>query len=149
MAGLDVFENEPGSGESTFSNPIVKNDSVYGTHHIGASTDQASEAIGSAVIETILHWDKHGKPINCVNLIQNTAADHLMIIRHADKVGVLAGILNLLRTDRHNIQEMENIIFEGGEAACVRIQLVGHPSPKLIDTISSNDNVFSISVSAL
>ena len=148
-AGLDVFENEPGAGDKAFINPIAKHDRVYGTHHIGASTHQASEAIGTAVVDTILQWQKYGKPFNCVNLMRNTNADHLMMIRHADKVGVLAGILNLLRTDSHNIQEMENIIFDGGEAACVRIQLVGHPSPSLIKTLSNASDVFSIAVSKI
>ena len=129
--------------------PIVGHHNVYGTHHIGASTEQASQAVGDAVIETILHWKQSGKPCNSVNLNNRSSADHIMIVRHADKVGVLAGILNLLRTDRHNIQEMENIIFDGGEAACVRIQLVGHPSSSLIDTLSSNVDVFSIVVSPI
>ena len=39
-------------------------------------------------------------------------------------MGVLAGILDSLKSEGHNIQEMENIIFKGGTAACARIFLV-------------------------
>ena len=44
-AGLDVFDKEPGGGTGDFTDQIVKSGLVYGTHHIGASTDQAQEAI--------------------------------------------------------------------------------------------------------
>src|SRR6266571_479671 len=45
-AGLDVFVGEPTSGVGTVEdNSIFKLDSVIGTHHIGASTHQAQQAI--------------------------------------------------------------------------------------------------------
>ena len=40
-AGLDVFDGQPSSGTGTVRNDIFKFDGVIGTHHIGASTDQA------------------------------------------------------------------------------------------------------------
>ena len=45
--GLDVFAAEPSGATGTFSDPIVALPNVYGTHHIGASTDQAQEAIAA------------------------------------------------------------------------------------------------------
>ena len=46
-AGLDVFAIEPTSAVAEFADPIANQASVYGTHHIGASTDQAQEAIAA------------------------------------------------------------------------------------------------------
>src|SRR5262249_38399845 len=43
--GLDVFAREPASATGDFADPIVSLPNVYGTHHIGASTEQAQEAI--------------------------------------------------------------------------------------------------------
>ena len=36
--GTDVFNGEPGTGKADFDHPIAKHPRVYGTHHIGAST---------------------------------------------------------------------------------------------------------------
>ena len=38
---FDVYPTEPGSNDKTFTdNNISKNQNIYGTHHIGASTEQ-------------------------------------------------------------------------------------------------------------
>lgn len=39
--GLDVYAKEPATGEAEFVEPLLALPGVYGTHHIGASTDQA------------------------------------------------------------------------------------------------------------
>src|SRR6267142_897785 len=46
-AGLDVYAGEPTSATGEFTDEIVKEANLYGTHHIGASTDQAQEAIAA------------------------------------------------------------------------------------------------------
>ena len=145
-AGLDVFENEPGANAESFGSPVTRSRSVYGTHHIGASTQQASEAVGEAVAEIVEAWIGEGRVDNCVNIAKQTPADHLLTIRHADRVGVLAGVLDKLREGLHNVQEMENIIFQGGEAACARIQVVGSPGGSLLEELRSDPSVYAISV---
>ena len=45
----------------------------------------------------------------------------------------------------HNIQEMENIIFKGGRAACDQIQIVGKPSEEMLQKINSSEDIFSVS----
>ncbi len=45
--GLDVYPDEPASPTAEFSLPILALPGVYGTHHIGASTEQAQEAIAA------------------------------------------------------------------------------------------------------
>ena len=42
-AGLDVYALEPTSATGEFQDEIAKEAALYGTHHIGASTDQAQE----------------------------------------------------------------------------------------------------------
>src|SRR5262249_9426961 len=49
-AALDVFDPEPAGGEGQISNPILQLPGVHGTHHVGASTDQAQQAIAREVI---------------------------------------------------------------------------------------------------
>ena len=148
LAGLDVFVGEPAS-DGDFQSPITQNPSVYGTHHIGASTEQASDAVGAAVVDIIHVWQQEGYVKNCVNLAEKSPADHLISIRHVDKVGVLAFILEAIRECDHNIQEMENIIFKGGRAACAQIQIVGKPSEEMLSKIKSSEDIFSVSFNTI
>ena len=148
-AGLDVFEGEPNSATDTLCSAFQNNPKAYVTHHIGASTEQATISVGQAVIDIIDQWNRTGEVINCVNLKQHNTSNFTLTVRHADKVGVLASILETLKSHGHNIQEMENIIFQGGAAACARIFLVGEPSPTLIETLEANTNIFACSLSTL
>ncbi|MEX2575883.1 MAG: NAD(P)-dependent oxidoreductase [Halofilum sp. (in: g-proteobacteria)] len=66
-AGLDVYNNEPGSGQGAFDSPLAKHPNVYGTHHIGASTEQAQNAIAAEVVRMLDEFGK-GNVLHCVNL---------------------------------------------------------------------------------
>lgn len=66
-AGLDVYRHEPAAGEGDFDSALVKHPNVYGTHHIGASTAQAQNAVAEAVVEIVDAFEQ-GRVLNCVNL---------------------------------------------------------------------------------
>jgi D-3-phosphoglycerate dehydrogenase len=136
-AGLDVFALEPTGGTGEFSDPIVNNDGLYGTHHIGASTDQAQEAIADETVRIVREFKETGKVPNVVNLARQTPATHRLVVRHVDRPGVLAGVLDALKAERINVQEMENIVFEGAAAAVARINLDQAPSAAVLDKIRS------------
>jgi len=148
-AGLDVFDNEPASSDTHVSSHFCNNPNVYVTHHIGASTNQATISVAEAVVNIVDTWQNTGEVLNCVNLKRTQTATCCLSVRHADKVGVLANILEQLKAEGHNIQEMENIIFAGGTAACARIFLVGTPSETMIQTLEQSENIFSCAVSTL
>ena len=71
---------------------------------------------------------KTGKVPNVVNLAKKTPATHLLVVRHRDRPGVLAHVFDMLRSGGINVQETENVIFEGAEAAVARINLDAPPS---------------------
>ncbi len=52
-AGLDVYLDEPASSQGDFRSAIAQHPNVYGTHHIGASTDQAQNAVADGVIDIV------------------------------------------------------------------------------------------------
>ncbi|MBI9017519.1 MAG: hydroxyacid dehydrogenase [Phycisphaerae bacterium] len=64
--GLDVYNNEPGTAQADFSNALTQHPSVYGTHHIGASTTQAQNAIAAEVVEIFRNFTQ-GKVLHAVN----------------------------------------------------------------------------------
>ncbi len=143
--GLDVFCEEPGS-DGEWSTPLASLPSVYGTHHIGASTEEASESVGDEVIRIVRSWKDEGIVPNCVNLAQASLASHLLVVRHKDEVGVLAGVLDRLKQGNINVQEMQNIVFQGGAAACAHIQVSHAPSTSLIEKLQQQEFVLAVDV---
>ncbi|HZH98631.1 MAG TPA: 3-phosphoglycerate dehydrogenase [Fimbriimonadaceae bacterium] len=67
VAGLDVFEGEPSGGEGEYDGPLRNHPRVYCTHHIGASTDQAQEAVAAETVRIVSEFMKTGKVPNVVN----------------------------------------------------------------------------------
>jgi D-3-phosphoglycerate dehydrogenase len=145
--GLDVFANEPAEGVAGFTDPVLAMPDVYGTHHIGASTDQAQEAIAAETVRIVRKFKQTGKVPNVVNLALRTPATHILVVRHRDRPGVLAHVFNHLRESNLNVQETENIVFAGAEAAVARINLDGAPAPALCDKIKDgNADVLDLQV---
>lgn len=130
-AGLDVLEGEPAGKQGAFDHPLARHPSVLFTHHIGASTEEAQESVAADVVRIVLAYDATGRAPSCVNLVSRTRATHCLVVRHRDEVGVLADVLDRLRGASINVQEMENILFEGGGAAVARIQVSRDPTPVL------------------
>jgi D-3-phosphoglycerate dehydrogenase / 2-oxoglutarate reductase len=146
-AGLDVFAIEPTSGVADFEDPIGNETRVYGTHHIGASTDQAQEAIAAETVRIIRTFKETGQVPNVVNLAQRTPATHRLVVRHRDRPGVLAQVLDAIKAEQINVQEMENIVFEGAEAAVARINLDKAPSSATLDRLrAGNENIIELNV---
>jgi len=122
--GLDVYATEPSAGQGAFLDPIIKAGGiVYGTHHIGASTDQAQEAIAQETIRIVRTFRETGKVLNCVNLRAQSAASCALRVRHLNRPGVLAYVLHAVSMAGINVEEMENVICEGDESACAQIKL--------------------------
>jgi D-3-phosphoglycerate dehydrogenase len=145
--GLDVFANEPSGATGAFADPLIAQPGVYGTHHIGASTEQAQEAIAAETVRIITSYKETGRVPNVVNLARKTPATHMLVVRHRDRPGVLAHVFDHLRQANLNVQETENIVFEGAEAAVARINLDGRPSAEVCERIKTgNGNVFDLQV---
>ena len=105
-AGLDVYANEPGSGTAEFDSTLAKHPSVVGTHHVGASTNQAQAAVTDGTIDTVQAY-RAGEPVNCVNLdpVPVRGDPHGASSR---RVGVLASVLQILRKEELNVSNMQN-----------------------------------------
>ena len=145
--GLDVFAKEPTGGTGEFTDEIVKAESVYGTHHIGASTDQAQDAIAAETVRIVRAFKETGKVPNVVNLATATPATCALVVRHLDRPGVLASVLDAISEARINVQEMENVVFEGAEAAVARIHLENEPGADLVKNIrEGNADILEISL---
>jgi D-3-phosphoglycerate dehydrogenase len=140
---MDVYENEPGSGTADFED-IDLAEAVTCTPHIGASTDQASFAIAEETVRVIKSFKETGFPLNVKNVNVHSTATHSLIVRHLNRVGVLAGVLDALRENGVNVEEMQNTIFSGGESACCTLQLDEEPSAETLKSISNSKDIIIV-----
>ena len=145
-AGLDVFAQEPDSSTGDFTDPIVQLPGVYGTHHVGASTDQAQEAIAAEAVRIVLEFGATGAVPNVVNLAKTTPAVCTLVVRHYDRPGVLARTLEAVRAAGINVQEMSNTVFDGSQAAVARISLEQQPQQSVLDAIRADESVIEVSL---
>ena len=143
--GLDVFEGEPTGGDAEFAGRELAS-LVTATPHIGASTDQASEAIADEVVNIVKSYLATGVPLNTVNIRARSSATQSLVVRHFNRVGVLAGILGNLKSNGINVEEMTNIIFDASKAACCTLLLDSAPSPDVIAEMSKDESVIEIAL---
>jgi D-3-phosphoglycerate dehydrogenase len=149
-AGLDVFQNEPVGGTGEFATAILQVPGVYGTHHVGASTDQAQVAIAHEVIRIVQAFRATGEVPNVVNRLARSSASHVLSIRHRNRPGVLAHVFAVLAGAEINVEEVENIIYHGAQATLARIHLDGAPGNGALERIrSGNADIISVELSEI
>ena len=147
-AGLDVYEDEPGTSTAEWRSALAQHPNVTGTHHIGASTQQAQLAIADGVVE-IVDAFVAGEARNCVNLEPRRLGSVTLTVRHLDRVGVLARVLDLLSLAGLNVEHMENRVFRGGEAAVASIDVAGSITDYLLEQIGATPEVLGVSAATL
>ncbi|HTO72758.1 MAG TPA: NAD(P)-dependent oxidoreductase, partial [Gemmatimonadales bacterium] len=149
-AGLDVFQNEPAGSQADFESAVAREPRVYGSHHIGASTEQAQVAIAHEVIRIVQAFVERGEVPNCVNRLARSSASHILSVRHQNKPGVLAHVFRVLAEAKINVEEVESILYHGAQASIVRVHLNGPPAPAALEAIrTGNPNVISVELGSL
>jgi D-3-phosphoglycerate dehydrogenase len=63
-AGLDVFEKEPPSSDL----PLLQQEHLVATPHIGGSTEEAQEIVGVRIVEQLVEYLRNGVAVNAVNI---------------------------------------------------------------------------------
>jgi D-3-phosphoglycerate dehydrogenase / 2-oxoglutarate reductase len=148
--GLDVFQSEPAGATGEFKSAILHVPGVYGTHHVGASTDQAQVAIAHEVIRIVQAFQATGEVPNVVNRLARSSASHVLVIRHRNRPGVLAHVFGVLAGAEINVEEVENIIYHGAQATLARIHLDGAPGNGALERIKSgNADIISVELSEI
>jgi D-3-phosphoglycerate dehydrogenase len=143
--GIDVFEAEPTGGTGPFESRLARHPAVYTTHHIGASTTQAQEAIATEVVAMIRDYAK-GIVRNVVNLTPPPPVGSVMVIRHYDRVGVLSAVLEALKRAGLNVLDMQNVIFAGAGAAVATIHVEGEIAETVRAEVSESHDIIHVTV---
>ncbi|MEW6703141.1 MAG: NAD(P)-dependent oxidoreductase, partial [Bacteroidota bacterium] len=143
--GLDVFKDEPESKSGVVSSKLQQVENAYVTHHIGASTDQAQNAVADETVNIILGYINSGVIAHWVNRAKAPETHYQLVVKHYDRPGVLASVLDVLREGDINIEEVENIIFDGGLVASCAMKLKAPATSHMLELIRNNPNVLSYS----
>jgi D-3-phosphoglycerate dehydrogenase len=144
---MDVYEQEPPGGTGEFHSPIVDVPGVYGTHHVGASTEQAQVAIAHEVIRIVQEFASTGGVPNCVNRLAKSQATHVLSVRHQNRPGVLAHVFAVLSDAGINVEEVESILYHGAQATLARIHLSADPGASAMARIrDGNSHILSAEV---
>ncbi len=148
--GLDVLPNEPGTRIGVYANDLLDKAFVYATPHIGASTDEGQIAIANETVRILRGFIVKGDVPNVINISMATSARYQLVVRHLDKVGALANVLNVLKRHGINLQELENTVFEGGRAGCAKIRTDTRPSEAcLTEIMAFSDEVLHVDLVTL
>jgi D-3-phosphoglycerate dehydrogenase / 2-oxoglutarate reductase len=87
-----------------------------------------------------------GEARHCVNLDPDRLGSITLTVRHLDRVGVLAQVLDRLRTAGLNVEHMVNRVFRGGEAAVATIDVADEASADLLADLREIPHVLGVSV---
>ncbi len=140
--GLDVFEDEPAGGKAEFAQTELAG-KVVCTPHIGASTDQASQAIAARAVRIVGTFMRTGEAEHVVNLRPPVVDKVTLVVRHHNRVGVLARTLTALRDQGINIEAMQDAAFQTGTAACCSLTLDRAPTEETLRRIRSDADVIA------
>jgi D-3-phosphoglycerate dehydrogenase len=144
-AGLDVYQDEPDAKEADgWEHPLAQHPNVTGTHHIGASTEQAQHAIAAATLHVIASYAR-GDVVNCVNLATTALGSSTLVVRHYDRVGALSAVFDVLRTHEVNVEQMENQVFAGAVAAVATMRVSAGVTDAVLGQLRDLDDVISVS----
>ena len=106
-AAIDVFPVEPATNKDPFVSPLQRFDNVLLTPHIGASTLEAQQNIGSEVANKLIRYSDNGSTLTAVNFpevslpVQGTVSRLLHI--HRNQPGVLNRINQAFASEGINI----------------------------------------------
>ncbi len=106
-AGIDVFPVEPRSNDDEFVSPLRRFDNTFLTPHIGGSTQEAQENIGTEVAEKLARYSDNGTTTSSVNMpevaLPEHAGSHRLLHIHRNVPGIMSAINNVFSENRLNV----------------------------------------------
>jgi len=146
----DIYDPQStGAGLSRVQSRLQLLPDVIGTHHLADRTSQAYQATAQEVVRVIRQFLVCGEVVNCVNLLEHGPATWQMVLRLRDTIGVLASVLDRIREDGINVEEISSRVFTGAQAGCCIIALNERPSADALRAIRQTDGVLHCELRAL
>lgn len=106
-AAVDVFPYEPKGAGDEFVSPLRGLDNVLLTPHVGGSTEEAQENIGTEVAEKLIKYSNNGSTLSAVNFPEVSLPEHpgknRLLHIHRNQPGVLSAINAIFSEQKINI----------------------------------------------
>src|SRR5690606_19619754 len=144
-AAIDVFPVEPKGGDERFESPLTRFDNVLLTPHVGGSTLEAQDNIGTEVAAKLVRYSDNGSTLSAVNFPEVALPGHegsqRILHIHRNVPGVLSRInevfsqagLNIdgqyLRTDANVGYVVIDVSATPAQAQALRAELARVPGP--------------------
>lgn len=128
---------------------LAKIPGVIGSQHLAGQTRHTYEMIAAETVRVIRRFLVAGEVVNCVNLVEHSPATWQLVLRLQDTVGILASIMEHIRADGINAQEVTSRVFTGARAASCVIALDERPSTEALEAIRTIDGVLHLELRAL
>ncbi len=139
-AAVDVFPREPGANGERFTTPLQGLDNVILTPHVGGSTEEAQERIGTEVARKLAEYGDSGATVGAVNFPQVQlphAAGARYVHVHRNVPGIL-GRVNAVFSDR-GLNVAAQYLQTDGELGYVVVEVEGAPDPAVLAELSALD----------
>ncbi len=146
---LDVFGSEPAAEQARFRSRLCEMPNVIGTQHIGPLTAQARQATADEVVRIVRSFVVSGDVVNCLNVCDRSPATWQLVLRVRDQVGVMASILEAVRADGINAEEITSRVFSGAKAAWCTIAMDERPSTEALESIRALPDVLHLELRAV
>jgi len=119
------------------------------TQRLAGATEQARAAVAREVVRVVRHFLVTGEAQNAVNLLERSPATWQLVLRLRDTVGVMAAIMDAVRSDGINAEEITSRVFSGARAAWCSIALDERPSNDTIEAIRRLPGVLHLDLRAV
>ncbi len=147
--GID-FQTIESAVESSVSRPDLQSlPTVLSSLRGSDQTLQAREAIALEAIRVIRRFLVSGEVVNCVNLVERSPATWQLVLRLRDAVGVMASVMDVIRSDGINAEEIATRVFSGARAAWCTVALDERPSMEALDSIRALEGVIHLELRAV
>ncbi len=122
FCGLDVYMDEPADKKGGFASELAQHPRVVGTHHIGASTKQAEDAIGEEAYRMLIEYKKSKIMPNCVNMASGLKAC-VLGVKYVNSPTFFEGLFSLISKLKLKVFECKSEVFEGGNTGLAKLKV--------------------------
>lgn len=148
-AALDFYSSEAAGEMLRHRSKLLGLHGAVVTHRLADATERAREVIAGEVIRIVRQFLVTGEALNCVNLVERSHATWQLLLRLRDAVGVMASVMDEIRADGINAQEIGCRLFQGGRAAWVSISLNERPSDDMLAALRGLQGVIHVDLRAM
>lgn len=146
---VDLMATDPSREMARYKWRLFDLPGVIGTPGLGPLTIQAREATAAEAVRIIRRFLVYGEPSHCVNLAERSPATWQLVLRLRDTAGVMAAIMDAIRADDINAEEITCRVFTGAQAAWCVIALDERPSAHCLEAIGAADGVLHLDLRAV